>query len=196
MKLIDFGACEHIAVVVTDPRLPDNPLVDCNQQFLNLTGYARDEVLGRNCRFLAGPDTDPARRKLLSDAIREERPEVVELVNYRKDGTTFLNSVMIAPVHNENRELEAYIGTQIEILSEEAAFVRERTDRAKTLVSQLSPRQREVLALLSRGQRIKQIAYTLGVSERTVKMHRAEMLKALDLSNNAEAIRIAVRAGL
>ncbi|MGZ3256269.1 MAG: LuxR C-terminal-related transcriptional regulator, partial [Croceibacterium sp.] len=75
-------------------------------------------------------------------------------------------------------------------------FVREREERARGLVARLSPRQKEVLSRLAEGKRVKQIAHELELSERTVKMHRAAMLKSLDVRTNAEAIRLAVRAGL
>ncbi|HSG33786.1 MAG TPA: PAS domain-containing protein, partial [Sphingomonadaceae bacterium] len=84
MLLAELVASDHVAAVVTDPTQPDNPIVECSQPFLELTGYSREEVIGRNCRFLAGPGTDPERRKMLRDAIAEQRPVVVELLNYRK----------------------------------------------------------------------------------------------------------------
>jgi hypothetical protein len=196
MRLVELVASAHAAAIVTDPRLPDNPIVECNDRFLALTGYGREEVIGRNCRFLAGPGTDPARRKMLRDAIEEQRPVVVELLNYRKDGTSFLNSVMIAPIYDSENSLIGFVGSQLEVATGEAAFVREREKRARMLVAELSTRQKEVLSRLACGKRIKQIAHELGLSERTVKMHRAAMLKSIEVQTNAEAIRIAVRAGL
>ena len=187
-------ASDYTAVVITDPRLPDNPVVDCNESFLRLTGYGRDEVIGRNCRFLAGPSTNPEPREVLRKAIAEERPAVVELINYKKGGEPFLNSLMIAPIHNSDGKLIGFIGSQIAVLSEEEAFVREREDRARNLAKTLSRRQREVLSLMARGMRTKQISHELGLADRTVKLHRAEMLRKLGVRSNAEAIRIAVRA--
>ncbi|HSR00097.1 MAG TPA: PAS domain-containing protein [Sphingomicrobium sp.] len=196
MRLAEFVASASVAAIVTDPRLPDNPIIDCNDRFLELTGYSREEVIGRNCRFLVGPGTDPARRKMLRDAIEEQRPVIVELLNYRKDGRPFLNSVMIAPIYDSQDSLIGFVGSQLEVSTEESAFVREREERARGLVARLSPRQKEVLSRLAEGKRIKQIAHELKLSERTVKMHRAAMLRSLDVRTNAEAIRLAVRAGL
>ena len=196
MRLAEFVASASVAAIVTDPRLPDNPIIDCNDRFLELTGYSREEVIGRNCRFLVGPGTDPARRKMLRDAIEEQRPVIVELLNYRKDGRPFLNSVMIAPIFDSEDSLIGFVGSQLEVSTEESAFVREREERARGLVARLSPRQKEVLSRLAEGKRIKQIAHELKLSERTVKMHRAAMLRSLDVRTNAEAIRLAVRAGL
>ena len=196
MRLVEIVASAHTAAVVTDPRQPDNPIIECNDRFLELTGYDREEVIGRNCRFLAGPGTDPERRKMLRTAIEEQRPVLVELLNYRKDGKPFLNSVMIAPIYDSENSLIGFVGSQLEITTDESAFVGERQEWSLRLVAKLSPRQKEVLSRLAAGKRVKQIAHELGLSERTVKMHRAAMLKSLDVSTNAGAIRIAVRAGL
>ncbi|MGH1569442.1 PAS domain-containing protein [Methylobacterium sp. P31] len=84
-------------MVVTDPRLPDNPIVLANRSFLALTGYEADEVLGRNCRFLQGPDTDPAAVALVRAAVAERREVKVQLLNYRKDGGTFWNEPLSQP---------------------------------------------------------------------------------------------------
>ena len=196
MRLAELVASASVAAIVTDPTAPDNPIVDCNERFLELTGYTREEVIGRNCRFLAGPGTDSGRRKMLRDAIELQRPVIVELLNYRKDGTPFLNSVMIAPIYDAEDALIGFVGSQLEVLTEESAFVRQREELSRRLVERLSPRQKEVLSRLAEGKRIKQIAHELGLSERTVKMHRAAMLRSLGVRTNAEAIRVAVRAGL
>lgn len=195
-QLAELVAAASVAAIVTGPGLLDNPIVDCNERFLALTGYTREEVIGRNCRFLTGPGTDPARRKMLRDAIEDQRPVIVELLNYRKDGTPFLNSVMIAPIYDAQDSLIGFIGSQLEVATEETAFVLQREKLSRELVARLSPRQREVLSRLAEGKRIKQIAHELGLSARTVKMHRAVMLRSLGVLTNAEAIRLAVRAGL
>lgn len=196
MRLSELVASASVAAIVTDPTAPDNPIVDCNERFLDLTGYAREEVIDRNCRFLVGPGTDPGRSKMLRDAIDLQRPAIVELLNYRKDGTPFLNSVMIAPIYDAKNALIGFVGSQLEVLTEESAFVRQREEFSRRLVERLSPRQSQVLSRLAEGKRIKQIAHELGLSERTVKMHRAAMLRSLGVRTNAEAIRLAVRAGL
>src|SRR5437588_12093349 len=87
-----------MATVITNPRLGDNPIVAVNRAFCTLTGYARDEVVGRNCRFLAGQDTEDLARAVLREAITAARPALTEILNYRRDGTRFRNAVMISPV--------------------------------------------------------------------------------------------------
>jgi len=182
-----------IATVVTDPRAADNPIIAANSAFVALTGYERSEILGRNCRFLAGEGTDSAARDQLRTAIREGRAVLAELVNYRKDGTAFRNAVMIAPVLDERGETVLFIGSQMEV-AEQAPDVRGTEARAR--VNALSRRQREVLEHLVRGYRNKQTAAALGIDEKTVKMHRAAMLARLGCATSADAIRVGVEAGL
>lgn len=180
-----------VAAVVSDPRQPDNPIVACNDTFLRLSGYARDEVIGRNCRFMRGGETEPEQTALLRIAITERRPALVELINYRKDGAPFRNAVMIAPLFDDRGELVYFLGSQMPVdLAGES-----RLDRARAMIDALSRRQRQILDALTHGRLNKQIAYELSLTERTVKMHRAAMLRALNVRTVAEAIRIAIEAG-
>ncbi len=180
-----------VAAVVSDPGLPDNPIVACNDAFMQLTGYRRDEIIGRNCRFLRGQQTEPDRTAALREAIAAHRPTMVELINYRKDGTTFRNAVMIAPLFDEAGQVAYYLGSQMAI--DEAGASRQ--ERARALVDGLSRRQRQILEGLAKGRLNKQIAFELTLTERTIKMHRAAMLKALGVRTAADAIRIAIEAG-
>jgi PAS domain S-box-containing protein len=192
--LVDSIHLSPIATVITDPRLPDNPIVEANPAFTDLTGYARDEILGRNCRFLAGADTEPEARERLRDAVRASRPALVEITNYRKDGDAFRNAVMIAPLFGEDGKVLLFLGSQMDVGS--APPVPERGREAERLTHALSPRQRQVLAGMVAGLRNKQIAAELGIDETTVKMHRRSMLSRLGASTTADAIRIGVEAGL
>jgi PAS domain S-box-containing protein len=180
-----------VAAVVSDPRLADNPIVACNEAFVRLTGYAREEILGRNCRFLRGERTEPAQTQMLRDAIAASRPVMVELMNYRKDGSAFRNAVMVAPLFDDCGELEYFLGSQMAIADDGAS----RHDRARGKTDALSRRQRQILEALVKGRLNKQIAYDLDLTERTIKMHRAAMLRSLGVKSVAEAIRIAIEAG-
>lgn len=182
----------HVAAVVSDPRLPDNPIIACNAAFMQLTGYSREEIVGRNCRFLRGERTEPEQTAMLREAVAARRPVMVELINYRKDGSPFRNAVMIAPLFDDAGELEYFLGSQMAIDDEGSS----RHDRARALVDGLSRRQRQILEALAKGRLNKQIAYELDLTERTIKMHRAAMLKGLGVRTVAEAIRIAIEAGL
>ena len=184
-----------IAAVMSNPRLPDNPIVECNAAFEALTGYGRDEIIGNNCRFLTGTGTEPALTELLRDGIRRRQPVMVEILNYKKDGTPFRNAVMVAPIFGASGELEYYLGSQVEIAEDVARADDARREAARTRIDGLSRRQREVLLLLASGKLNKQIAYELGLSERTVKMHRAAVFAALGVRTSADAIRLAIEAG-
>jgi PAS domain S-box-containing protein len=183
------------AAVVSDPRQPDNPIVECNAAFVALTGYAREEVIGRNCRFLHGPETEPWLTETLRNGIRRRQPVMVEIRNYKKDGTPFRNAVMVAPIFGEDGNLEYFLGSQVEIAEDIARANAARRATSHEKVVALSRRQREVLVQMAAGKLNKQIAYELGLSERTIKMHRAAVFKALDVQTSADAIRIAIEAG-
>ena len=184
-----------IAAVISNPRLQDNPIVECNDAFSALTGYARDEIIGRNCRFLTGPDTEPALTERLQAGIREQRPTMVEILNYKRDGTRFRNAVLVAPIFGAAGELEYFLGSQVE-MPDDAKFSSDARHRdAVDRIASLTSRQREVVVHLAAGKLNKQIAYDLGLSERTVKMHRATVLQALGLRTTADIIRLAIEAG-
>lgn len=183
------------AAVISNPRLPDNPIVACNDAFTHLTGYERDEIIGRNCRFLRGADTEPWLSEMLRTGIRRRNPVMVDILNYRKDGTTFRNAVMVAPIFDVRGELEYFLGSQAEIPTAGLLNHFDRRSAAHDKVSNLTNRQREILLLMSAGNLNKQIAHALGLSERTIKMHRAALFTALGVRTSADAIRIAVEAG-
>jgi DNA-binding NarL/FixJ family response regulator len=118
----------------------------------------------------------------------------VEITNYRKDGTAFRNAVMLAPVHGDDGSVALFIGSQMEVQAQSGSSLR-RT-HARKLVETLTPRLRQTLELVTMGYRSKQIGGFLGINEKTVKMHRARLIKALGVKTTADAIRIAVEAEL
>jgi PAS domain S-box-containing protein len=187
-----------VAAVISDPKLPDNPIVACNDAFCALTGYGPEEIIGRNCRFLRGPDTEGWLSDVLRDAVREAKPALVEIRNYKKDGTPFRNAVMIAPIFDETGRLDYFLGSQMEVVDHGAAEMRDETARGEAAkrITALTPRQSQILGAMAGGKLNKQIAWELGLSERTIKMHRAAMFRALGVRSSAEAIRVAVEAGL
>lgn len=109
--------------VVTDPSLPDNPIVYSSQGFLNLTGYSLDQILGRNCRFLQGPETDPKSVERIRHAIEQGNDMSVCLLNYRVDGTTFWNQFFIAALRDANGEVTNFVGVQCKVSDQYAATV-------------------------------------------------------------------------
>lgn len=195
-ELIASIAHSPFAMVITDTRLPDNPIIAVNQAFTALTGYTAEEAIGRNCRFLAGANTESDRSAVLREAICDRRPAFAELLNYRRDGSTFRNAVMIAPVFDPSGTLTYFLGSQMEVGAGAPISSLERRRVASESVARLSPRQRQVLREMALGYRNKQIGPRIGISEKTVKMHRASMLVKLGVATSADAVRIAVEAGL
>lgn len=185
-----------IATVITNPRLPDNPVIAANSAFQALTGYECAEIIGRNCRFLAGEATEPWLTERIRESIASLTPTLCELLNYRKDGTPFRNAVLIAPIFDAEGEVAWFLGSQVEVGPGVDAPLALRQGRARALVARLPPRQREVLREMALGYRNKQIAWRLSLSEKTIKMHRQLLLGNLGVSTTADAIRIAVEAGV
>ena len=104
-----------VGISITNPTHPENPLVYVNDGFCRLTGYDREEVLGRNCRFLQGPDTEEATVDRIRAAIDAEEPVTVELLNYRADGEPFWNLLTVAPVRDDGGGVTHYLGFQRDI---------------------------------------------------------------------------------
>ncbi|MGZ4507826.1 MAG: SpoIIE family protein phosphatase [Blastococcus sp.] len=125
-----------ITFTITDPREPDNPLIWVNPSFTRVTGYEAQEVVGRNCRFLQGPATDPAAVDTIRAAIADRRTVTTTLLNYRKDGTAFWNQLSISPVFDGEGALVSFVGVQTDVTERvrvererEAAFTAERAAR-------------------------------------------------------------------
>jgi PAS domain S-box-containing protein len=102
-------------IVITDVLHPDCPIVFVNPAFEELTGYTARESIGRNCRFLQGPDTDPEVTRTLRTAIKNGRECAVTILNYRKDGTPFWNDLRIAPIFGERDEVTHFVGIQSDV---------------------------------------------------------------------------------
>ena len=100
------------SVLITDPRMDDNPIVFANNAFTRLTGYSREELLGRNCRFLQGKDTNPKAVQALHEAIERGAAVTVDILNYRKNGTPFWNRLRIRPIFSGTGEIENFVGIQ------------------------------------------------------------------------------------
>uniref|UniRef100_A0A7S4JP98 LOV domain-containing protein n=1 Tax=Odontella aurita TaxID=265563 RepID=A0A7S4JP98_9STRA len=100
---------------ISDPSQPDNPIVYVSQGFCDLTGYTLDQVLGRNCRFLQGPGTDPAAVDIIRRGIDEGRDASVCLLNYKADGTTFWNQFFVAALRDAEGKIVNYVGVQCEV---------------------------------------------------------------------------------
>ena len=113
-----------VAYAIVDALQPDMPLVYVNDYFVELTGYQPAEVIGRNCRFLQGPDTDSRDVDRIRDAIARKQPLYLELVNYRKDGQPFWNGMLLRPIRAANGTVTHFVAT-----------LRDTSDRRQTLES-------------------------------------------------------------
>jgi PAS domain S-box-containing protein len=104
----------RMPMLITDPRQPDNPIIFCNQAFSNLTGYSTDELIGRNCRLLQGPETDSGAIARLREAIAAERDLAIDILNYRKDGSQFWNALFVSPVRDADGEVVYFFASQLD----------------------------------------------------------------------------------
>jgi two-component system NtrC family sensor kinase len=114
-------AASSTGIVIADATKPHRPLIYCNPAFERITGYTRDEAIGRNCRFLQGDDTDPAAIEKIRQALRNESECHVILKNYRKDGTPFWNELTLSPVRDSQGQLTHFIGVQNDITERKQA---------------------------------------------------------------------------
>lgn len=112
----------RMPMVVSDPNQPDNPIVLANHAFLDLTGHSAEEVIGRNCRFLQGPDTAQAVIDRLRQALARDEDHIeIELLNYRKDGSTFWNQLVISAVRDADGRLLYHFASQQDVSARRAA---------------------------------------------------------------------------
>ncbi len=119
----------RMPMIVTDANRPDHPIAFAKEAFLQLTGYAEEEVLGRNCRFLQGPRTDRETVQEIREALAEQRPFQAEILNYRKDGTPFWNALFVGPIFGRDGRLLYFFASQLDVTrrrSSEDAFCRRR----------------------------------------------------------------------
>ncbi|GAA1980526.1 SpoIIE family protein phosphatase [Isoptericola halotolerans] len=137
------AVASHLSFTISDPSLPDDPLVWVNPAFTLATGYTADEVVGRNCRFLQGAGTDPAAVGRIRAALEAGDAVGETLLNYRKDGTPFWNQVVVSPVLDEDGLVTHHVGIQTDVTD------RVHDDRRQLLELDAVHRQNERLALLA-----------------------------------------------
>jgi len=108
----------RMPMIITNPRLPDNPVVFANGAFCRLTGYDRNEIVGRNCRFLQGPETDRETIARIREAVAKAQPIELDIRNHRKDGEPFWNRLLMAPVRDADGELAYFFASQVDVTLE------------------------------------------------------------------------------
>ena len=168
----------RMSMIITDPRQPDNPIVFANAAFQKLTGYDREEIIGRNCRFLQGPLTDPHAVVEIREAIAAERDLQIDILNYRKDGETFWNALYLSPVRNKDGQVEFFFASQLD--------VSDRIEAHETVAREKSHVEREVAA------RTKDLEAALAV--KTVLLHEVDHRVKNNLTMIGSLLRLQARA--
>lgn len=159
----------------SDPRQIDLPIVYANDAFCKMTGYELAEIAGKNCRFLQGPDTDPEAVDLIRSAINGRRAIGIDILNYRKDGTTFWNALFVSPVFNEAGELLYFFSSQFDAT--------ERLKHAQAVASRKSELEGEV------AERTSELHRTLKTLEKALE-EKTLLVHEIDhrVKNNLQSI--------
>ena len=156
-------AATSSGIVITDPNAPDCPIIYCNPAFERMTGYCAAEILGRNCRFLQGPDTDRTNVANIRDALREGRSLQVTIKNYRKDGTPFWNKLSLSPLRDDSGNLTHFVGTQSDL--SERIEVQEALQQANDQLQTILEAVPGIVSWISSDLRY------LGVNRHLAKLH-------------------------
>ena len=115
IDMLNTRGHESVCYCVCDPDLPDLPILFSSDGFCEYTGYSRDEIEGKNCRFLQGADTRKEDVDTIRGAIKGKKASSVNLLNYKKDGTPFINEFFISPLYTSEKKLAYFIGVQCSV---------------------------------------------------------------------------------
>ncbi len=162
-----------MSFTITDPRRADDPLVWVNPSFTTLTGYAAEEAVGRNCRFLQGRNTDRAAVGRISDALAQSRPVTEVLLNYRRDGTAFWNQIAISPVFDGSGDVVNFVGVQNDVTER---IIVEQERRAALAEAEEARAQLRLLA-----DATTQMTAALGVVDACERLARSLVPELADL---------------
>ena len=165
-------------MLITDPRQTGNPIVFANDAFCGLTGYTRADVTGRNCRFLQGPETDPAAVASIRAAIAAAEPIEIDIRNYRRNGEPFWNRLLIAPVRDAAGVLTHFFANQADVTAERSRLTELETTNAD--LSELAAR------LSDRARELDQTNRSLQAEIEARQKAEASYRRALDAANEAQ----------
>jgi PAS domain S-box-containing protein len=170
----------RMPMVIADARQADNPIVLANQSFLDLTGYTAAEVIGRNCRFLQGPESASEAVAAVRRAVETRRSVELELLNYRKDGSTFWNALHLDPVFDESGELAYFFASQRDVTEWRRAQALEATERR--LLREVDHRAMNALSLVQGIVRLTKAetitAYAASIQARVATLARTHAMLA------------------
>lgn len=163
-----FGAAvrwSRMPMLFSDPRKPDCPVIFANDAFCKMTGYEPSEVVGRNCRFLQGLDTEPESVRLIGEALGKREPIGLDILNYRKDGTPFWNALYISPVFDEAGDLLYYFSSQFDA-TERRRHAQAMSDRRDELETKVAASNRDLSSTLGSLQK--------ALEEKTLLIHEID----------------------
>jgi PAS domain S-box-containing protein len=170
----------RMPIVISDARQPDYPIVLANDSFLELTGYSAEELLGRNCRLLQGEDTSRTAVAEIRAMIAQERQGTVEILNYRKNGTTFWNQLHLSPIRDDEGRLAYYFASQVDVTDYRRIQTLEEAEHR--LLLEVDHRTKNVLAIVDSIVRLSRsdnaAAYAASVQQRVQALSRTHMLLA------------------
>lgn len=189
----------RMAICLCDPGRPGLPIIFANRAFRDLTGYEEDEIIGRNCRFLQGPETDPEAVATIRKALAEEQVAVVEILNYRKNGSKFWNALHLGPIYDDAGGLLYFFGSQWDVSDVRVARSEERY--AREMARELSHRMKNMFAMI--GGIVNVTGRTRGIedeaqqiNERIQALGRAYETTLDDAARGAVEIGQAIRSVL
>jgi PAS domain S-box-containing protein len=170
----------RMPIVISDARQPDYPVVLANDSFLELTGYAANELIGRNCRLLQAEDTSRTAVAEIRALIAQERQGTVEILNYRKNGTTFWNQLHLSPIRDDGGRLAYYFASQVDVTDYRRIQTLEEAEHR--LLLEVDHRTKNVLAIVDSIVRLSRsdnsAAYAASVQQRVQALSRTHMLLA------------------
>ncbi len=172
--LFSAVAASGLPMVLTDPNIPDNPIVQANAAFLQLSGYGPDEILGRNCRLLQGPDTDRAAAGMIGRAIAAGEAVSIDILNYRRDGTSFWNALTVSPISDAEGRLRYFLGI-LQDIGQRASGDRGLTPDFIALVA--NELRNPMTPILMQVQRLARLA---GGSDDTLRRNLDRLRLAID----------------
>ncbi len=170
-------------IIITDSQADDEPIIYVNEGFERLTGYPAEEVLGKNCRFLQGPDTDPDQTLRIRRALAEGSKIALEILNYRKDGQAFWNLISITPIYDGQGRVVNRIGVQLDVTERRQAeeALREARDELEDRVRQRTCQLEQANAeLLDEVRRRRQAQEKLLENQKHLRKLASELSEAED----------------